>query len=79
MKDTEQKDVIFPGDPGFVYFDEEERELIESYERGEWRPMENQEEVIKQLQEMARRTMEMKGIPLTEENETPDATPRVAD
>ena len=43
MKDTERKDVIFPGDPGFVYFDEEERELIESYERGEWRPMSKQE------------------------------------
>lgn len=79
MKDTERKDVIFPGDPGFVYFDEEERELIESYERGEWRPMENQEEVIKQLQEMARRTMEIRGMPESGTSDDVKATPNVAD
>ena len=43
MHDAEQKEVIFPGDPGFEYYDDEERELIESYERGEWRPMSKQE------------------------------------
>lgn len=43
MGDTERKEVVFPGDPGFEYLDEEERELIESYERGEWRPMSKQE------------------------------------
>ena len=58
MKDTEQREVIFPGDPGFVYLDEEEKELIESYERGEWRPMENQEAVKDYFQEVARRTLE---------------------
>ena len=42
MDDIEQKEVVFPGDPGFEYFDDEERELIESYERGEWRPMSKQ-------------------------------------
>ena len=42
MGSIEQKEVVFPGDPGFEYFDDEERELIESYERGEWRPMSKQ-------------------------------------
>lgn len=69
----------FVEDPDFIYMDEEERELIESYERGEWRPMENREEVFKQLQEMARRTMEKRGISMSEEDEAADAPPRVAD
>ena len=58
MDKPERKEIVFPGDPGFEYFDDEERELIESYERGEWRPVENREEAIRYFQEVAQRTME---------------------
>ena len=58
MDKSEQEEIIFPGDPGFEYFDDEERELIESYERGEWRPIKNQEAAKDYFQEFARRTLE---------------------
>ena len=58
MDNRERKEILFPGDPGFEYFDDEECELIESYERGEWRPIENQEAAKDYFQEVARRTLE---------------------
>lgn len=58
MDKSEQEEIIFPGDPGFEYFDDEERELIESYERGEWRPIKNQKAAKDYFQEFARCTLE---------------------
>ncbi|MCY3544331.1 MAG: hypothetical protein OXH22_09855 [Chloroflexi bacterium] len=58
MDKIERKEILFPGDPGFEYFDDEEHELIESYERGEWRPIENQEAAKAYFQKVAERTLE---------------------
>ena len=58
MDKPKRKEIVFPGDPGFEYFDDEERELIEPYERGEWRPMKNQEAVKDYFQKVAQRTLE---------------------
>ena len=58
MDKSERKEIIFPGDPDFEYFDDEERELIESYERGEWRPIENQEAAKDYFQKAAQNTLE---------------------
>jgi predicted DNA binding CopG/RHH family protein len=37
---------------------EEEREILESYERGEWKPVKNQKAEIKKLREYARNTLQ---------------------
>ena len=37
------------------YFDDEEKELIEAYEKGEFEPVEDQERVKREAQEAARR------------------------
>jgi predicted DNA binding CopG/RHH family protein len=37
------------------YFDNEEKELIEAYEKGEFEPVEDQERVKREVQEAARR------------------------
>ncbi|MYC06206.1 MAG: hypothetical protein F4X57_03365 [Chloroflexi bacterium] len=58
MDKIERKEILFPGDPGFEYFDDEERELIESYERGEWQHIENQEAAKAYFQKIAERTLE---------------------
>jgi len=53
----------FPGDPGFVYLDDEERELIESiehaYERGEMKPLtgKQRENALKKAKIAARNTL----------------------
>lgn len=36
------------------YFDEEERDIIESMKRGEWRPVKNEKQMIAMLREAAR-------------------------
>jgi len=38
--------------------DEEEKDILESYERGEWRPIKNQKTEIKKLREYARNTLQ---------------------
>ena len=58
MDKSERPEILFPGDPGFEYFDDEERELIESYERGEWRPIPNQEAAKAYFQKVAQNTLE---------------------
>ena len=53
----------FPGDPGFIYLDDEERELIESiegaYERGEMKPLppKKLKEELKKARIIARNTL----------------------
>lgn len=55
--DSDMKDnVVCPGDPGFVYYDDEERELIESIENGEWVPVVDQEAALADAVARARRT-----------------------
>lgn len=39
-------------------FDEEEKDILESYERGEWRPLKNPKREIKKLREYARNTLQ---------------------
>ncbi len=41
-----------------ILFDEEEKDILESYERGEWRPIKNQKGEIKKLREYARNTLQ---------------------
>ena len=41
----------------FAYFDEEEREIIESFEGGEWKPIKNLEKEKKRFQEIAKNTL----------------------
>jgi predicted DNA binding CopG/RHH family protein len=41
-----------------ILFDEEEKDILESYERGEWRPIKNQKAEIKKLREYARNTLQ---------------------
>lgn len=40
-----------------VFLDEEEREIVESYERGEWKPIKNLEKEKKRFQEIAKNTL----------------------
>jgi predicted DNA binding CopG/RHH family protein len=40
-----------------VYFDAEERELAESFERGEWRPVKNVKREIQKLRDAAKNTL----------------------
>lgn len=47
-------------DNKFEFYDEEEKELIESYERGEWKPVDNPTEWDKKLKEVARNYRENK-------------------
>lgn len=37
--------------------DDEERDILASYERGEWKPVKNSKQEIKRLQEYARNTL----------------------
>lgn len=39
------------------YLDEEEREIAESYERGEWKPVKDQEKAKREAQAVARNTL----------------------
>jgi predicted DNA binding CopG/RHH family protein len=41
-----------------ILFDEEEKDISESYERGEWRPIKNPKAEIKKLREYARNTLQ---------------------
>ena len=41
-----------------VVLDDEERDILESYERGEWVPVKAPEKEIKKLQEYARHTLQ---------------------
>ena len=58
MDKPERKEILFPGDPGFKYIDDEERELIEWVESVEWRPIENQEAAKAYFQKVAQNTLE---------------------
>ena len=59
MDKPERKEILFPGDPGFEYFDDEERELIESIENDDgWRPIENQEAAKAYFQQVAQNTLD---------------------
>ena len=58
MDKPERKEILFPGDPGFEYFDDEERELIEWVESVEWRPIENQEAAKAYFQQVAQNTLD---------------------
>lgn len=49
-----------PKKQAFIPLDEEEKELIESIERGEWKPIPNQEEEIKKLREAAAYTIKLR-------------------
>jgi predicted DNA binding CopG/RHH family protein len=54
------KPPVYPGDPGFVYHDDEERELIEGIESADWKPLNGQalDDVRARLCEAARTTKE---------------------
>jgi predicted DNA binding CopG/RHH family protein len=41
-----------------ILFDEEEKDILESYERGEWRPIKNPKAEMKKLREYARNTLQ---------------------
>jgi predicted DNA binding CopG/RHH family protein len=41
-----------------IVLDAEEKEILESYERGEWRPVKNRKTEIKKLREYARNTLQ---------------------
>lgn len=41
-----------------ILFDEEEKDILESYERGEWRPIKNPKAETKKLREYARNTLQ---------------------
>ena len=80
MDNTKRKEAIYYGHPDFVFFDDEERELIESIENDDgWRPIENQEAAKDYFQKVARRTMEKRGIPDSDVSDASDVAPRVAD
>ncbi len=40
-----------------IVLDEEEKDILESYERGEWVPVRNKKEEIKKLRQYARNTL----------------------
>ena len=48
----------FVEDPDFEFIDDEERELAESYLRGEWRPIEDQEAAKDYFQKVAQNTLD---------------------
>jgi len=41
-----------------MLFDEEEKDILKSYERGEWRPIKNPKAEMKKLREYARNTLQ---------------------
>jgi len=41
-----------------IILDDEEKDIIASYERGEWRPVRNQRQEIKKLQAYAKNTLQ---------------------
>jgi predicted DNA binding CopG/RHH family protein len=41
-----------------VFLDDEEKTILESYDRGEWRPVKNRKQEIKKLKEYARNTLQ---------------------
>ena len=41
-----------------IILDDEEKDIIASYERGEWKPVRNQRQEIKKLQAYARNTLQ---------------------
>jgi predicted DNA binding CopG/RHH family protein len=41
-----------------IYFDPEEKRVLESYERGEWKPIRNREEEMAKLRQYARNTLQ---------------------
>jgi predicted DNA binding CopG/RHH family protein len=41
-----------------VYNEEEEKDILDSYEQGEWRPVKNRKREIKRLQQYARNTLQ---------------------
>jgi predicted DNA binding CopG/RHH family protein len=41
-----------------ILFDEEEKDILRSYERGEWRPIKNPKAEVKKLREYARNTLQ---------------------
>lgn len=41
-----------------VILDKEEKDILDSYERGEWRPVKNQKTEIKKLSEYAKNTLQ---------------------
>jgi len=41
-----------------IIFKDEERDILDSYDRGEWRPVKNQKQEIKKLQQYARNTLQ---------------------
>ncbi|MGD0283319.1 MAG: antitoxin [Dissulfurispiraceae bacterium] len=41
-----------------IILDNEEKDIIASYERGEWRPVRNQQQEIKKLQAYAKNTLQ---------------------
>jgi len=41
-----------------VFLDDEEKDILESYDRGEWRPGKNRKQEIKKLKEYARNTLQ---------------------
>ncbi|MCC7165234.1 MAG: antitoxin [Anaerolineae bacterium] len=45
-----------------VQLDDEERELLDSYERGEWQPIQNEPAAIARYQEYAMSTLEESGV-----------------
>ena len=41
-----------------VFLDDEEKDVLESYDRDEWRPVKNRKQEIKKLREFARNTLQ---------------------
>ena len=41
-----------------VFLDDEEKGILDSYDRGEWRPVKNPKQEIKKLKEYARNTLQ---------------------
>jgi predicted DNA binding CopG/RHH family protein len=41
-----------------VFLDDEEKDILESYDRGEWRPVKNRKTEIKKLKEFVRDTLQ---------------------
>jgi predicted DNA binding CopG/RHH family protein len=41
-----------------IILDDEEKDILESYERGEWVPVKNQKQEIKKLQQYAKNTLQ---------------------
>ncbi|MBI5745807.1 MAG: antitoxin [Nitrospirae bacterium] len=41
-----------------MILDDEEKDILESYERGEWRPVKNPKQEIRKLREYARNTLQ---------------------